>query len=75
MHTVHSELYQYVLSGEVTSASVLTLPQSRSKCDLYKQLLNLKVQNITVQLVENSGYRGTMPDTGHSIRLHTEASR
>ncbi|OJA20857.1 hypothetical protein AZE42_02968 [Rhizopogon vesiculosus] len=49
--------------------------QARSKCDLYKQLLNLKFQKVLVQLVENDNYRGIMPTIGHGIREKAEASR
>ena len=50
-------------------------PQARSRCDLYKQLLNLRIQNTVIHLVGNPSYHGAMPDTGHSIRVVTEASR
>ncbi|KAG2364907.1 hypothetical protein BDR07DRAFT_1557955 [Suillus spraguei] len=48
--------------------------QARSKCDLYKQLLNLKFQKVLVQLVENDNYQGSMPTIGHHIRENAETS-
>ncbi|KAG2150597.1 hypothetical protein DEU56DRAFT_37144 [Suillus clintonianus] len=48
--------------------------QARSKCDLYKQLLNLKFQNVLVQLVENDNFQGNMPTIGHRIREKAETS-
>ncbi|KAG1765509.1 hypothetical protein EV702DRAFT_1283104 [Suillus placidus] len=47
--------------------------QARSKCDLYKQLLNLKFQKVLVQLVENDNYQGSMPTIGH--RIHEKAEK
>lgn len=47
---------------------------ARSKCDLYKQLLNLKLQNAVVRLVENPDYQRAMLDIGHSIRVQAESS-
>ncbi|KAI6121684.1 hypothetical protein F5141DRAFT_529930 [Pisolithus sp. B1] len=47
---------------------------ARSKCDLYKQLLNLKFQDAVVRLVENPDYQRAMVDIGHSIRIQTESS-
>ncbi|KAG0707320.1 hypothetical protein DFH29DRAFT_995117 [Suillus ampliporus] len=48
--------------------------QARSKCDLYKQLLNLKFQKVLVQFIENDNYQGSMPTIGHSIREKAEVS-
>ncbi|KAG2036116.1 hypothetical protein BDR03DRAFT_898980 [Suillus americanus] len=48
--------------------------QARSKCDLYKQLLNLKFQKVLVQLVENDNYQGSMPTIGHRIHENAETS-
>ncbi|KAG1742840.1 hypothetical protein EDB19DRAFT_1875202 [Suillus lakei] len=48
--------------------------QARSKCDLYKQLLNLKFQKVLVQLVENDNCQGSMPTIGHRIREKAETS-
>ncbi|KAG8213869.1 hypothetical protein J3R82DRAFT_10613 [Butyriboletus roseoflavus] len=48
--------------------------RARSKCDLYKQLLNFKFQNALVRLVENEHYRGSMTDMGHTIRTQAETS-
>ncbi|KAG1828967.1 hypothetical protein EV424DRAFT_1507935 [Suillus variegatus] len=48
--------------------------QARSKCDLYKQLLNLKLQKVLVQLVENDNYQGSMSMIGHRIRENAESS-
>ncbi|KAG1839020.1 hypothetical protein DFJ58DRAFT_813100 [Suillus subalutaceus] len=48
--------------------------QARSKCDLYKQLLNLNFQKVLVQLVENDYYQGSMPTIGHRIRENAETS-
>ncbi|KAG1858104.1 hypothetical protein F4604DRAFT_1684988 [Suillus subluteus] len=48
--------------------------QARSKCDLYKQLLNLNFQKVLVQLVENDNYQGSMPTIGHRIRENAETS-
>ncbi|KAI6157760.1 hypothetical protein BKA82DRAFT_130576 [Pisolithus tinctorius] len=47
---------------------------ARSKCDLYKQLLNLRFQSAVIRLVENPDYQGAMPDIGHYIRVRTESS-
>ncbi|KAI6040347.1 hypothetical protein EDC04DRAFT_2894324 [Pisolithus marmoratus] len=47
---------------------------ARSKCDLYKQLLNLRFQDAYLRLVENPDYQRAMPDIGHSIRVQTESS-
>ncbi|KAF9227418.1 hypothetical protein BS17DRAFT_747957 [Gyrodon lividus] len=48
--------------------------RARSKCDLYKQLLNFKFQNTLIHLVENEDYQGTMTDIGHSVRVRAESS-
>ncbi|KAH7927135.1 hypothetical protein BV22DRAFT_1193843 [Leucogyrophana mollusca] len=48
---------------------------SRSKCDLYKQLLNLKFQNALVHLAEHEGYQETMPTIGHVVHERVGSSR
>ncbi|KAF9241526.1 hypothetical protein BU15DRAFT_87119 [Melanogaster broomeanus] len=48
--------------------------RARSKCDLYKQLLNFKFQNTLIHLVENEDYQGTMAHIGHSVRVRAESS-
>ncbi|KAH7913899.1 hypothetical protein BJ138DRAFT_527505 [Hygrophoropsis aurantiaca] len=48
---------------------------SRSKCDLYKQLLNLKFQNALIHLVENEEYHETMPTVGRIVREQVESSK
>ncbi|KAF7288717.1 hypothetical protein HMN09_01377700 [Mycena chlorophos] len=42
--------------------------QSRSKHDLYKQLLNLGFQQATIRYVHNENYRGAMATTGELLR-------
>ncbi|KAF8554692.1 hypothetical protein OG21DRAFT_1508579 [Imleria badia] len=48
--------------------------RARSKCDLYKQLLNFKFQNALVHLVENKHYQGSMAVVGQTIRAQAETS-
>ncbi|KAH9935463.1 uncharacterized protein B0H18DRAFT_1114206 [Fomitopsis serialis] len=48
--------------------------QARSKCDLYKQLLNLKFQNASVHYFENADFDAHMGDVGRRLREHIESS-
>ncbi|KAG6372334.1 hypothetical protein JVT61DRAFT_7774 [Boletus reticuloceps] len=48
--------------------------RARSKCDLYKQLLNFKFQNALIHLEENEHYQGSMTGLGHTIRAQAETS-
>ncbi|KAJ7783252.1 hypothetical protein B0H16DRAFT_1877649 [Mycena metata] len=53
--------------------------QSRSKYDLYKQLLRLSFQQALIRYVQNEDYRGPMAATGEllkpSIRKHSRLDR
>ncbi|KAG9316547.1 hypothetical protein JVU11DRAFT_2597 [Chiua virens] len=48
--------------------------RARSKCDLYKQLLNFKFQKALIHLVDNESYQGSMTSVGHAIRAQAETS-
>ncbi|KAK0195692.1 hypothetical protein F5146DRAFT_1101121 [Armillaria mellea] len=45
----------------------LGISQSRSKYDLYKQVLTLRFQNAVIQYVENRQYGDTMPTMGEMV--------
>ncbi|KDQ57525.1 hypothetical protein JAAARDRAFT_69639 [Jaapia argillacea MUCL 33604] len=48
---------------------------SRSKCDLYKQILNLKFKNAVLQYVDNPDYQEPMPEAGEKISEQIKQSQ
>lgn len=49
--------------------------QSRSKYDLYKQLVNLKFRNASLCYVENNDYHDRMSDIGQKVHDHIKDAR
>lgn len=62
------ELFRSVLSFFRWSTGSDCMPQSRSKYDLYKQLLHLSFEKALIRYAQNEDYRGQMVATGELLK-------